>query len=175
MAYAIEVASLSRSKTAPGLEAMQRALLWTVGLGGAIVSFEPSPYEFATLTAFIVFFATGLRMRLLFLPLLVLLILVNLGYATASVDLLDQVPIINWIATSWYMAATALFFAMVFSEQTQQRLDQFGRGCVAGAIITSVAGILGYFHLVPGGDDLLTLYGRSRGFFKDPYVLGAFL
>src|SRR5204862_2072337 len=88
MAYAIEVTSLSRSKTAPGLEAMQRALLWTVGLGGAVVTFEPSPYEFATLTAFIVFFATGLRMRLLFLPLLLLLIMINLGYSSASIDLL---------------------------------------------------------------------------------------
>src|SRR5205814_1072385 len=58
---------------------------------------------------------------------------------------------------------------------TQQRLDQFSRGCVVGAIITSLAGILGYFHIIPGGDDLLTLYGRARGFFKDPNVLGAFL
>jgi hypothetical protein len=61
------------------------------------------------------------------------------------------------------------------SEGTTDRLDQLSRGLVFGAVITSLAGILGYFHLVPGGDDLLTLYGRARGLFKDPNVLGAFL
>src|SRR5581483_8032804 len=33
----------------------------------------------------------------------------------------------------------------------------------------------GYLNLVPGGHDLLTLYGRARGTFKDPNVIGAFL
>jgi hypothetical protein len=173
MAYRVD--SFSQSRTAPGLAALQRALLWTVGLGGAIVLVEPSPYEFATLTAFIVFFATGLRMRPLFLPLMTLLILINIGYSSASVDLLDQVAIINWIATSWYMATTALFFAMVLSDDTADRLDQLSRGYIAGAVITSLAAILGYFHAIPGADDLLTLYGRGKGFFKDPNVLGAFL
>ena len=175
MAYPISVESLSYPRVAPGLQALQRALLWTVGLGGAIVLFEPSPYEFATLTAFIVFFATGLRMRPLFLPLMMLLIVTNLSYSTSSVDLLDQVTIVNWIATSWYMATTALFFAMVISEDTQDRLDQLSRGYVFGAVITSLVGILGYFHMIPGAYDLLTLYGRAKGFFKDPNVLGAFL
>src|SRR5262249_23482670 len=41
--------------------------------------------------------------------------------------------------------------------------------------IAALAGIAGYFNLVPGGDDLLTLYERARGTFKDPNVLGAFL
>ena len=174
MAY-LEVDDLPQSRAAPGLKALQRALLWIVGLGGAIVLIEPSPYEFATLTAIIVFFATGLKMRPLFVPLMMMLILINVGYSLTSVDLLDQLTIINWVATSWYMATTALFFALVMSEDTTDRLDQLSRGYVLGAVITSLAGILGYFHLVPGGYDLLTLYGRARGFFKDPNVLGAFL
>ena len=174
MAY-LETNSLAQSRAAPGLQALQRALLWIVGLGGAIVIIEPSPYEFATLTAIIVFFATGLKMRPLFVPLLMLLILINVGYSMTSVDLLDQMTIVNWVATSWYMATTALFFALVMSEDTTDRLEQLSRGYVFGAVITSLAGILGYFHLIPGGYDLLTLYGRAKGFFKDPNVLGAFL
>jgi hypothetical protein len=170
-----EATNLPQSRTTPGLLALQRALLWIVGFGGAIVIVEPSPYEFATLTAIIVFFATGLKMRPLFVPLLLLLILINVGYSMTSVGLLDQVVIINWVATSWYMATTALFFAMVMSDDTTDRLDQLSRGYVFGAVITSLAGILGYFHAIPGGYDLLTLYGRAKGFFKDPNVLGAFL
>jgi hypothetical protein len=49
------------------------------------------------------------------------------------------------------------------------------RGLIAGAMIAATAGIAGYFNLVPGGHDLLTLYERARGTFKDPNVLGAFL
>src|SRR5258708_23924053 len=162
MAY-LEVDNFPQRRTAPGLLALQRALLWFVGLGGAIVLIEPSPYEFATLTAIIVFFATGLKMRPLLVPLMMLLILINIGYSMTSVDLLDQLTIVNWIATSWYMATSALFFALVMSDDTRDRIDQLSRGYVFGAVITSLAGILGYFHLVPGGDDLLTLYWRAKG------------
>ena len=33
----------------PGVAALQRAVLWLVGFGGAFVLIEPSPYEFAML------------------------------------------------------------------------------------------------------------------------------
>src|SRR6201996_268554 len=77
--------------------------------------------------------------------------------------------------TSWYMAITVIFFAMVTSEDTAARLDMLRRGLVVGAMIASLSAIAGYFNLVPGGRDLLTLYERARGTFKDPNVLGAFL
>ncbi len=159
----------------PGVAALQRALLWSIGAGGAIVFVEPSPFELATLSAMIVFFATGLRMRLSFVPLVALLLLINLGYTICSAYLLDRSEIVNWILTSWYLAATVVFFAMVFSEDTLHRLDLLRRGLIFGAVIAALAGIAGYFKLVPGGYDLLTLYTRARGTFKDPNVLGAFL
>ena len=68
-----------------------------------------------------------------------------------------------------------MFFAMVMSEDTEARLDMLRRGLIVGAMIASLPAIAGYFNLVPGGHDLLTLYGRARGTFKDPNVLGAFL
>jgi hypothetical protein len=49
------------------------------------------------------------------------------------------------------------------------------RGLIVGAMIAALAAVSGYFKLVPGGHDLLTLYERARGTFKDPNVLGAFL
>jgi hypothetical protein len=88
---------------------------------------------------------------------------------------MDKIEIANWILTSWYMAATVIFFAMVVSEDTAARLDLLGRGLIVGGLIAAIAGIAGYFNLVPGGHDLLTLYDRARGTFKDPNVLGAFL
>src|SRR5450432_2439475 len=98
---------------APGVLALQRALVWLVGASGAIVFIEPSPYELVTLAATIVFFATGLRLRLVFMPLLLLLFLVNIGYTISAIPFMHKPEVANWIATSWYMAVTVIFFAMV--------------------------------------------------------------
>ncbi|MDB5616948.1 O-antigen ligase domain-containing protein [Tardiphaga sp.] len=165
----------SPATTAPAVVTLQRALLWLMGFGGAIVFIEPSPYEIATISAMVVFFAAGLRMRLVFVPLLVLLFLINIGYTICAAYLLELTPIINWILTSWYMAVSAIFVALVVSEDTQARLDLLRRGLIAGALLASLAGIAGYLHLIPGGGELFTLYGRASGTFKDPNVLGAFL
>jgi hypothetical protein len=176
MAYtAAADSSLSSLTPVPAIASLQRALLWSVGAAGAIVFVEPSPYEFVTLAAIIIFLATGLKLRLVFMPLLVLLFLVNIGYSISASYLMDRSEIANWILTSWYMAVTVIFFAMVVSEDTAARLDLLRRGLIAGGLIAAIAGIAGYFNLVPGGHDLLTLYERARGTFKDPNVFGAFL
>jgi len=183
MAYAATAeGSLPSMTAAPGVLALQRALVWLVGASGAIVFIEPSPYEIATLAATLIFFATGLRMRLVFIPLLLTLFLLNVGYTISAIGVIDQVQggidrpsVATWIATSWYMAVTVMFFAMVISEDTEARLDMLRRGLVVGAMIAATSALAGYFNLVPGGHDLLTLYERARGTFKDPNVLGAFL
>src|SRR5580692_11581112 len=176
MAYAATAESFPSSETsAPRAMALQRVLVWLVGTSGAIVFVEPSPYELMTLAAAVIFFATGLRLRLAFMPLLLLLFLINIGYSMGAIPFMDKPEVANWIATSWYMAVTVIFFAMVIAEDTAARLDILRRGLIAGALIAAISAIAGYFDLVPGGHDLLTLYERARGTFKDPNVLGAFL
>jgi hypothetical protein len=175
MAYAATAGDYSAGTTAPRLLAFQRALVWLVGASGAIVFIEPSPYEVMTLGAALFFCVTGLRMRLVLVPLFLLLILINIGYSIGAIPFYDKPEVISWIATSWYMAVTVMFFAMVISEDTAARLDMLRRGLIVGALIAAISGIAGYLNLVPGGHDLLTLYERARGTFKDPNVLGAFL
>ena len=114
-------------------------------------------------------------MRLVFMPLLLLLFLLNTGYTISAIAVIDRPGVANWIATSWYMAITVILFAMVVAEDTAARLDMLRRGLVVGAMVAATLGIAGYFNLIPGGRDLLTLYDRARGTFKDPNVLGAFL
>ncbi len=174
MAYAATAGGLPFTAV-PGVLALQRALVWLAGASVAIVFIEPSPYELVTILAVVAFFATGLRLRLLFMTPLLLLALINIGYSISAIPMFDNSIIASWIATSWYMALTVIFLAMVVSEDTMARLDMLRRGLVVGAMIASLAAIAGYFNLVPGGYDLLTLYGRGRGTFKDPNVLGAFL
>src|SRR5437879_8210423 len=107
MAYAATAGDMNASvRAAPGVLALQRALVWLVGASGAIVFIEPSPYELVTLTASLIFFATGLRMRLVFMPLLLTVFLLNVGYAISAIAVIDLPNVGNWIATSWYMAIT---------------------------------------------------------------------
>jgi O-antigen ligase len=42
-------------------------------------------------------------------------------------------------------------------------------------IVAAVAAFIGYFRLLPGAFELFTNFGRARGTFKDPNVLGAAL
>jgi hypothetical protein len=161
--------------TSPRLLAFQRLLVWLVAASGAIVFVEPSPYEVMTLGASVLFCATGARMRIVLVPLLLLLTLINIGYSIGAIPFYDKPEVASWIATSWYMAITVMFFAIVTSEDTLARLDMLRRGLIVGAMIASLSAIAGYLNLVPGGHDLLTLYGRARGTFKDPNVIGAFL
>jgi hypothetical protein len=176
MASAAAAEVCSSSVTAvPGVRALQRALVWLVGACSTIVFIEPSPYEVVTLLTAILFFATGVHLPLVLMPLVVLLIVLNIGYSIGAIPLLDQSDVFGWIATSWYMAVTVILFAMVLSEDTAARLNMLRRGLIIGAMIAALLAVSGYFNLVPGGHDLLTLYERARGTFKDPNVLGAFL
>ncbi len=173
--FAIAAQAEQPENTAPGIRTLQLRLLWLVGACGSIVFLEPSPYEIAIIMAIVVFVSTGLKLAPPLLIPLMLLIGINLGYSIGALELFDDTVVLTWILTSWYMAVAAIFFALVLSEDTDQRLNALSRGYLAGAVIASLAAIAGYFDLVPGGADLLTYAGRARGTFKDPNVLGAFL
>ena len=57
------------------------------GASVGIVFIEPSPYELVTVAAATLFFATGLRLRLVFMPLILLLVLLNVGYSIGAISL----------------------------------------------------------------------------------------
>src|ERR1700710_2048272 len=144
MAYAATAGgSLPSVTAAPGVLALQRALVWLVGAAGAIAFIEPRPHELAPPAATVLSFATGLRLRLVFMPLLLLLFLLNIGYTIGAIPFIDHSDVANWIATSWYMAITVMFFAMVVSEDTAARLDMLRRGLIVGALIAALSGIAG--------------------------------
>ncbi|MEW6639924.1 MAG: O-antigen ligase family protein [Pseudomonadota bacterium] len=175
MAYSAATPVVVPAPPVPGVSAVQLALLWLAGISGGIVIIEPSPYELVVVASLAFFAITGLRLRMPFVPLMLFLFLINLGYTICAAYLLDDGKIISWILTSWYMAVSAVFFAMVFAQDTAARLLAFRRGLIVGAMIASLTGIIGYFHLVPGRPEAFTLYSRAAGTFKDPNVLGAFL
>jgi len=156
-------------------ETLRGALLWLIGFSGAFVFIEPSPYEVVGIVTVVLFAASGLSLSAPITPLLLLLVLLNVGYATAVVQVSDQTKPVIWVFVSAFLAATAVFYAAMLGVATNRRLDLLLRGYVAAALVASTVAIAAYFHLMGGASDMFLLYGRARGTFNDPNVLGAFL
>ena len=170
MAYTAEAPRLFRS-----VERLRGALLWLTGFAGAIVFMEPSPYEVASLLTIIVFAVTGLALRPGLMPLIVMLILYNTGFSLAVIQVIDEPKALTWVAVSWYLSTTAIFFAAMLQANTAERLSMLMRGTTMAAAASSFIAILAYFHLLGPLSDTFLLYDRARAAFNDPNVLGAFL
>jgi hypothetical protein len=164
---------------APGLrvstEKLRCLMLWLTGACGAIVFIEPSPYEVVSALTLGLFVIGGLTLSPTVIPLAVLLVLINIGYSISGWTVIDDEGVAMWLITSWYLAFTALFFAAMLGLNTETRLNALARGCVIGGVIASLAAVIGYSRVISSLNELLLLYDRSRGTFKDPNVLGAFL
>src|SRR4030081_2656928 len=106
MAYAATAGGFPSITAAPRVVALQRALVWLGGASVASVSIEPSPYELVTFAATIIFFATGLRLRLVFMPLLLLLFLINVGYSIGAVPFMDKPEVASWFAPIWTLGVS---------------------------------------------------------------------
>ena len=156
-------------------ERLRGLLLWLIGFAGGFVFVEPSPYEVVGLVAILLFGLSGLSLRAALLPLALMLIVLDLGYAIAVVQVADEQKAVTWVGISIFLAFTAVFYAAVVSSRPQGRLGYLLGGYTAAALIAALAGIAAYFHLLGGLSDLFVLYDRARGTFNDPNVLGAFL
>jgi hypothetical protein len=157
------------------VERLRGALLWLTGFSGAIVFMEPSPYEVTSLLTIIVFAVTGLSLRPALMPLIVMLLIYNTGFSLAVIQVIDESKAVIWVAVSWYLSATAIFFAAMLGTNTAERLSLLMRGTVMAAAASSVIAILSYFHLLGPLSDVFLLYDRAHAAFNDPNVLGAFL
>ena len=156
-------------------ERLRGLLLWLTSFAGAFVFVEPGPYEIVGLTGIFLFGVSGLSLRGALIPLALMLIVLDLGYAIAVVQVADEEKAVTWVGISIFLAVTALFYAAVVSSLPQVRLDYLLRGYTAAALVAALAAIAGYFHLLGGLSELFVLYDRARGTFNDPNVLGAFL
>jgi hypothetical protein len=164
----------------PGLRlraaSLQRASLWLLLASGCVAFIEPSPYEVFFVLAFAVFAVTGLRFSRETMPLLVMILLYNLGGAASLVPWLDEQLSVMFVAISFYLGVTALFFAMVVLEDAEGRLRAIESGAVIAALVATLAAVIGFFDIAGLGESLTRYDGsRATGMFKDPNVLGPFL
>jgi hypothetical protein len=148
--------------------------LWIVGVSSGFVMIEPAPYEFLIALTMIIFAATGVSMRVGHLPLMWLLMLCNVGFATSLIPVIMLENTAKWTAISCFLSMTTLFFAISLVEDTERRLNILLKGYIVSAIITSMIGILAFFELFPGWEMFIGAL-RARSTFKDPNVFAPFL
>jgi hypothetical protein len=156
-------------------ESLRGLAIWLLAFAGGFVFIEPGPYEIIGLTVIVLFFLTGLPLRAPLMPLALMLIVLNIGYGIAVLQVLDDPKAVMWVYISAFMAVTAIFFAAVMGANTVRRVGLVLRGYTAAAVLASLVGIVAYFHLFGSITDTFLLYGRARGTFNDPNVFGAFL
>jgi hypothetical protein len=155
-------------------ETLRRTTLWVMVFGGSFTMFEPSPYEFFGAVAILVWVFGGLTLRREFVPIILLFLVYMSGALVTLIPVMHLPDTAMWTVVGWYLAFTAIFFMMVLSENTAERLDIIVGAYVLSAVLCAAIGVLGYAHALPGSEALL-LYGRAKSTFEDPNVFAPYL
>lgn len=148
------------------------AFLFLTVACSSIVMFEPAPYDLFLALHAVIAFALGLRMPRTMAPLVILMLLYDVG------GILSLTQVTYWepenpyifVAISALMVVDAVFLAATTADRPH-RIAVVLQATVAAAVLAAVLGILGWVAKI----DALTLYGRAKGTFKDPNVYGPFL
>jgi O-antigen ligase len=148
------------------------AIVIGVFLAGFVLR-EPAPYEIYMAALIAVWALFGLRISRPVTPLLVLLVLFNIGGMISMTQMADLMETPLYLAVSLFLAFTAVFFAAV-TEARPALYRPIFRAWIAAAVITSTLGIIGFFGLLPG-TEIFTRFERAAGAFEDPNVFGPFL
>jgi O-antigen ligase len=180
---------LSLAATLPGVaradvDAKLVDLLLIGGVSGGIlvsgfVLREPAPYEIYMAGLIGVSFLVGLRISRVVAPLLTLMILFNIGGWLAMTQMAkpegaqEGISTVLYLLVSLFLALTSVFFAAVTEAQSKVLKPIFVCWTVT-AVLSSIAGIVGYFGILPG-TEIFTRYDRAAGGFQDPNVFGPFL
>jgi hypothetical protein len=170
------VAASSRREISTGVRRLVLFYVWITIATGAIVFSEPAPYDALMIGAALILPVAGLVSfsRGLALYLLLWAAIVAGGFiATTQAGVLN-VPATH-IGVTLYLAFTSVVMAGFVAKRPEKHIRLIMSAYMVAALVAACAALIGYFSLLPGAYDLFTEFGRARGTFKDPNVLGAFL
>jgi hypothetical protein len=156
-------------------ERFLQVTVWLTMLASCVAIIEPSPHDFLMGPLLLVCLIAGVKFERTFVPLLLLLLVWNIGGLLSLMNIASDPKAVQYTATSIYLSAAAIIFACLLARNTEDRLNALARGYIAAAFIAAITGMMGYFNIPRGAADLFTLYGRADGMFKDPNVFGPYL
>ncbi|GJE75491.1 O-antigen ligase family protein [Methylorubrum suomiense] len=135
---------------------------------------DASPYDIIALPTMLLWLALGIRLHRGALPLVFLLALYLSAIVVALLPYVSEPLPLTWTIQLGYLVITAVFFAMLYAEDTRARLDLALKAYTASCVLSATLGIIGYLQLL-GIEDLFSRYGRASGTFQDPNVFGSYL
>ncbi len=153
---------------------MRLAILWLFVASSWFVIVEPAPYEVLFLLAAFAFFTGGLHLSVVLVPLVVFLILYNLGGAFSVVQVAHLPKTVQFTVVSFYMAVTAIFFAAIVLRSPATVMPVIRSAYIFATVPACIFAFVGYLNIAGMGETLSPL-GRAQGTFKDPNVLSTFL
>jgi len=180
-ATAGDFAALQRARGHAYVEAalkttLDRLVIVWIFMGGMVI-IEPSPYEFLFALVLPLSLFAGLKVYASTAPLLLLTIAFSPFALTAAFQATytPTATTLIYEAVTIFLMLTAFFAASYVAEAPQERMRRIVGAYTFVAVFSAVMGTLGYLHLIPGGYDILTRYGRAKAFFQDPNVFAPFL
>jgi hypothetical protein len=174
---AYTVLAESQPRVGSGLRQLVLAYFWLTIASGAVVIWEPAPYDVLMLGAMAMLPLVGL---VRFTPGIALYVLLWAGIVAAGFIGATQAGIFDvpakHMGITLYLALSSVVVAAFVLDQPERNVRLIMSAYLFAALIAACAGLIGYFKLLPGAADLFTMDGaRARGTFKDPNVFGAFL
>ena len=152
------------------------ALVWITVASGSVVFTEPAPVDVLTISLVVVLPMLGLVFITRGLVLFYGAWMVAGAFALLSAIQADDLARATIHSTiSLYLYAGSFVFAAFVAQNPLAHTRLILHAYLWAAVVAAIAGIIGYFGLVPGTEDLFTRFGRASGTFKDPNVFGPFL
>lgn len=156
------------------LAQVRAILVWLMFASSFYVAVEPAPADLLFLVVLACFLGSGLTLSAVLVPLILFLLLYNLGGFFSFLQVAGDQKSRMFVITSFYMAFSAIFFAFYVAHDPLRRMAIIRNALVIAAVIASFLGILGYFN-VAGLGSAFSLYWRAVGTFKDPNVFATYL
>jgi hypothetical protein len=163
------------AQAAPLRERILLAVLYVTVLASSVAIIEPSPHDVLVVLLALTCIAAGVHFDRKTTALFLMLVIWNSSGLLSLINVVDREKTIQYSATSLYLSAAAVVWAMLLSQNTMARLTVLRSAYVLTAFLSSVAGVCGYLNAFPGAYELFAAGGRAMGAFKDPNVYSPFL
>lgn len=157
-----------------GAEPLLLAVLGLMVFSGAFVIFDIA-YSAMSLMAIGLYALVGLRIDGRNMPLIVFLVMFNLGGLIALQPYLEFQESREFMIGTCFVGTTAIFFCLSLNQNALERLEAIKTGVIAGALVSATIGIIGWRDIGGLGSLFLMHESRVSATFRDPNVFGSFL
>ncbi len=152
------------------------ALVWLAIASSGVVFSEPAPVDALTMGLIVLLPVVGLvAISEGLLIYLALWLAAAAGGLIASGFAADTRGATVFTVISLYLYLGSFVFGAFVAKRPVEHTKLILNAWTVAAGVAAVAGLIGYFSLLPGAFDLFTKFGRAAGTFKDPNVFGPFM